>query len=104
MTEQLQLTVSGTIAESVLALIKDRFDHVHTRALPGPATVVTIAHIDQAGERAILNLLWDTGHEIGSMSSRPPGTFDYERLLAPDDVAGLRRLSVQGDLEPEGGY
>lgn len=72
MTEQLQLTVSGTIAESVLSMIKERFDEVHSQAVPGPATQLSITDIDQAGERALLNLLWDTGHEIGSMSSRPP--------------------------------
>ncbi|HSU34350.1 MAG TPA: hypothetical protein VLJ88_01695 [Propionibacteriaceae bacterium] len=68
MREQLELTVTSVIADSVLELIKERFDNVDARAVPGPATVVSIAGIDQAGERALLNLLWDTGHEIGSMS------------------------------------
>ena len=64
-----ELTVTSVIADPVLELIKERFDNVDARAVPGPATVVTIAGIDQAGGRALLNLLWDTGHEIGSMSS-----------------------------------
>jgi hypothetical protein len=66
--EHLELRVSSAIAESVLELIASRFDNVVTRPVPGPATVVTASGIDQAGERALLNLLWDTGHEIGSMS------------------------------------
>jgi hypothetical protein len=70
--EQLELTVNGTIADSVLELIKDRFDNVDAQATTGPATLVTIAGIDQAGTRALVNLLWDTGHEIGSMSSIAP--------------------------------
>jgi hypothetical protein len=67
--ERLELTVTSVLADSVLELIRDRFDHVDTRTVAGPATVVTVAGIDQAGERALLNLLWDTGHEIGSMAS-----------------------------------
>ena len=69
-SEQLELTIAGSIADAVLGLIRERFDHVDTRAVPGPATVVTIAEIDQAGERALVNLLWDTGHEIKGLSTR----------------------------------
>ncbi len=67
--EQLQLTVTRPIADSVLELIMDRFDNVTAEAVPGPGTVLTVTGLDQAGERALMNLLWDTGHEIGSMSS-----------------------------------
>ena len=31
---------------------------------------MTIADIDQAGERAVLNLLWDTGHRVRSVLRR----------------------------------
>jgi hypothetical protein len=70
--EQLEVTLTSAIADSVLELIRDRFDHVDARAVPGPATVVTVVGIDQAGERALLNLLWDTGHAIGSVSFCTP--------------------------------
>jgi hypothetical protein len=65
----IQLTVKGAIAESVLTLMRERFDNVTTAAAAGPSTVVTIIGIDQAGVRALLALLWDTGHEIGSLIS-----------------------------------
>jgi hypothetical protein len=65
----LQLAVNSAVAESVLEMIKDRFDHVTSQVTPGAGTVVTVTGIDQSGQRALLNLLWDTGHEIRSMSS-----------------------------------
>ncbi len=65
----LKLAVNSAVAESVLEMIKDRFDHVTSQVMPGAGTVVTVTGIDQAGQRALLNLLWDTGHEIRSMSS-----------------------------------
>ena len=65
----LELAVNSAVAESVLEMIKDRFDHVTSQVMPGAGTVVTVTGIDQAGQRALLNLLWDTGHEIRSMSS-----------------------------------
>ena len=68
--EQLQLTVPRPIADSVLELSKDRFDNVTAVAVPGPGTVLTITGLDQAGERALLNLLWDTGHEVLAMAVR----------------------------------
>lgn len=67
MREQLELTITTALANSVLELIKDRFD-VEARPGPGTTTIITAVGIDQAGERALLNLLWDTGHEIGSLS------------------------------------
>ena len=66
MRERLELTITGVLADSVLELIKERFDDVEARPGPGTTTIVTAVGIDQAGERALLNLLWDTGHEIGS--------------------------------------
>jgi hypothetical protein len=29
--------------------------------------VITFADLDQAGERAVLTLLWDTGHRVRSV-------------------------------------
>jgi hypothetical protein len=67
---RLELTVSGPVASSVLRLLDDRYDRVSTERRSGADTVVTIADIDQAGERAVLNLLWDTGHQIRAMRRR----------------------------------
>jgi hypothetical protein len=68
MRERLELTISSALANSVLELINERFDDVEARPGPGTSTIVTAVGIDQAGERALLNLLWDTGHDIGSLS------------------------------------
>ena len=65
----LKLAVNRAVADSVLEMIKDRFDHVTSHASPGAGTIVTVTGIDQAGQRALLNLLWDTGHEVRSMST-----------------------------------
>jgi 2-keto-3-deoxy-6-phosphogluconate aldolase len=65
----LELTVNSAVAESVLELIKARFGQVTTRAILGAGTTLTVTGIDPSGQRALLNLLWDTGHEIRSMSS-----------------------------------
>ncbi len=66
--KRLELTITSLLADSVLELIKERFDDVEARPGPGTTTIVTAVGIDQAGERALLNLLWDTGHDIGSLS------------------------------------
>ena len=70
--ERLELTITTAVADSVAELIKDRFDDVEVRPGPGQTTVLTVTGLDQAGERALLNLLWDTGHEIGTLSSSAP--------------------------------
>ena len=64
-----ELSVKGVLAESVTALIKSRFDHVITRPAVGPSTTLIIQGIDPAAERALLNLLWDTGHDVIAMRS-----------------------------------
>jgi hypothetical protein len=55
------------VAASVLRLLDDRYDHVTSTRGTGAGDVVTVDHIDQAGERAVLNLLWDTGHQVRSV-------------------------------------
>jgi hypothetical protein len=63
----LEVTLFGPVAASVLSVLHDRFAHVTASGLPGADSVVTIADLDQAGERAVLNLLWDTGHQVRSV-------------------------------------
>jgi hypothetical protein len=64
-----EFTVDGPLARSAAELIRSRFDGVSTRA--GNPTVLVIDGIDQAGVRAVLTLLWDTGHEVYSMGRHP---------------------------------
>ncbi|MCW0212003.1 MAG: hypothetical protein OJJ54_01455 [Pseudonocardia sp.] len=61
----------GPLAHGVLGVIRTRFDHV---SAPGEdASVLIVDGVDEASVRALLTLLWDTGHELLSMtSSRPP--------------------------------
>lgn len=66
-SSRLELTLCGPVAASVLRLLGDRYDHVTSTSKPGADAVVTIDAIDQAGERAVLNLLWDTGHQVRSV-------------------------------------
>lgn len=63
----LEVTLFGPVAASVLNLLDERYDQVTASGLPGADSVVTFADIDQAGERAVLNLLWDTGHRVRSV-------------------------------------
>jgi hypothetical protein len=64
-----ELRVKGRLAESVTALINMRFDKVVTRLEEGPSTTIIAEGLDPSAERALLNLLWDTGHEIISTRS-----------------------------------
>jgi len=57
-----ELRVRAPIAHTVLDVIRSRFDDVST---PGAdLTVLTVENLDQASVRALLTLLWDTGHEV----------------------------------------
>lgn len=57
-----ELTLRGPIARSLLDVILTRFDHVSTPGTDG--TVLVAEAMDQASVRALLNLLWDAGHEV----------------------------------------
>ena len=64
---RLEITLFGPLATSVLTLLHERYDEVQSFGRPGAGTVLAIGNIDQAGERAILTLLWDTGHQVRSV-------------------------------------
>ena len=66
-SSRLEVTLFGPLAVSVRSLLHQRYDQVMIASAPGVGTVVMIADIDQAGERAVLNLLWDTGHQVHSV-------------------------------------
>jgi hypothetical protein len=61
-----EFAVDGPLARSVDELIRTRFDGVSTRA--GTPTLLVVDGIDQAGVRAVLTMLWDTGHDVLAMS------------------------------------
>jgi hypothetical protein len=61
-----ELKVRGRLPESVVELIRARFGDVVAR---GEETVLIVAGIDPAAERALLTLLWDAGHDVVSMRS-----------------------------------
>jgi hypothetical protein len=60
-----ELVVSGPVARSVIETITARF---------GPPSVdrgvLTVEGVDHAAIRALMVLLWDTGHEVLAMSVR----------------------------------
>jgi hypothetical protein len=64
-----ELSVGGQLADSLLELIGSRFGEVTTRPGAGPSTTVIVDGLDRASERALLILLWDTGHDVVAMRS-----------------------------------
>ena len=58
-----ELVINGPIAQAVVETIAARF---------GPSTVdrgvLTVEGVDHAAVRALMVLLWDTGHEVLAMS------------------------------------
>ncbi len=64
-----ELTVTGPIARSVITAIRARFDvaAAHT----ADSTVLTVHAIDQSAVRALMIMLWDSGHEVVAMSTAP---------------------------------
>ena len=64
---RLEVTLFGPAAASVLRTLGQPYQAVTSTSAAGADTVVTIAHIDHSGERAVLSLLWDTGHQVRSV-------------------------------------
>jgi hypothetical protein len=69
-----EFTVDGPLARGVDERIRARFQHVSTRSLD--RTRLVVDNIDQAAVRAVMNLLWDAGHDILSISSTRPRQAD----------------------------
>ncbi len=67
--QRFEITLSGPLAASVRSLLDDRYEGLVTGTARA-GTVIVFDHLDQAGERAVLTLLWDTGHQIASSSRR----------------------------------
>jgi hypothetical protein len=67
-----ELRVRAPIARALLDLIRTRVDHVSAPGADG--TVLIVENIDQASVRALLTLLWDTGHEVLSLAEEQTTT------------------------------
>jgi hypothetical protein len=66
-----ELIVTGPLARSAIEAIRTRFDVDATRTMQ--TTVLTIDDVDQAAVRALMLMLWDSGHEVLAMSVTPTG-------------------------------
>ena len=62
-----ELTVHGHLARSVLAAVRERFDVGSVQV--ADSTVLTLDAVDQAAIRALMTMLWDSGHEVLAMST-----------------------------------
>lgn len=69
-TTRSELTLRGPISNTLLGLIRTRFDQVSIPAADG--SVLIIEDLDQASVRALLTLLWDAGHEVVSLTPLKP--------------------------------
>ena len=87
------LAVSGPVAHSVAHAISERFDAHLTRA--GDSTVLIVGAVDQAAVRAVMIMLWDSGHEVVAMSIRPA---DRPRgIPCSGDVSDQAEFPGRGD-------
>lgn len=66
-----ELTVCGHVARSVIAAMRTRFDVASTQT--ADHTVLTVGDADQAAVRALMLMLWDSGHEVLAMSTERGG-------------------------------
>jgi hypothetical protein len=64
-TRRSALTLRGPLPHTLLDLIHARFDRVSTSDDDG--AVLIVEDLDQASVRALLTLLWDSGHEVLSL-------------------------------------
>ena len=64
-----ELRVNGPLASWVVELIDTRFEGVVASEGAGADTTVIVTGIDPAAQRALLNLLWDAGHDVVSMKA-----------------------------------
>jgi len=70
------IVVRGQLADSVVRVIASRFSALTIS--PVEVSTRLTGDMDQSTERALLALLWDTGHDVISMQSTPPNGVDDE--------------------------
>lgn len=90
MTGNCELTVAGGVARSVLDTIESRFDVRSECATdhPGGRTVLTVAGVDQSAVRALMIMLWDSGHHVLAMSTGVGGVAGVEPRPGRSGQAG----------------
>jgi hypothetical protein len=71
-SRRLEVTIFGPVMASVLRTLGERYDLATSTSPRGTDTVLAIADIDQSGERAVVTLLWDTGHQLRSLRRSDP--------------------------------
>lgn len=87
-----ELTVTGPVARSAIETIRMRFDVDATRTTE--TTVLTIDDVDQAAVRALMLLLWDSGHEVLAMSVKP---VDRPTIRTSEQESDQPQLTRDGD-------
>ena len=65
-----ELVVGGQLSGPLLDLLRSRFGEVTAESAPA-GTVLVVDGLDQSAQRALLTLLWDTGHDVISLRSDP---------------------------------
>lgn len=66
-----EVMVAGVVARSVIDTIGMRFHIVSVRTAEG--TILTVGRVDQPAIRALMIMLWDSGHDVLAMSTTPMG-------------------------------
>jgi len=66
-----ELTVAGPLAHSFVQAVRARFTVDCRRS--AEATVLTVGSADQAAVRAVMTMLWDSGHVVLAMATRSGG-------------------------------
>ena len=65
-----ELNIDGPLAASVAEVVAARFGPVVAEPAPcGRRTTLVVDGLDPAAERALLTLLWDTGHDVVAFRS-----------------------------------
>ena len=78
-----EIVVRGQLADSIVSVIGSRFGALAISPDPSGLSARIVGDLDQAAERALLTLLWDTGHEVLSLRSLP--THDYRNAGGEDE-------------------
>ena len=88
-----ELTVTGPLAGSVLETMQSRFDAMATRH--PDRTVVVARSVDQAAVRALMVMLWDSGHEVlGDVDSPTSDRDGRPSGSVPDQIRPSSRAAA----------
>lgn len=72
-----EILVRGSLAYIIVSLIVSRFGALTITTAPDGHSTRIAGEMDQSAERALLALLWDTGHDVISMHSASTPTGDH---------------------------